>query len=403
MERAPHAQAPDTDPGSPEPDGLRIESLTRTLRHAGPRRTDRLLLQQVSASVGPGEWGVVVGPSGAGKTTLLRVVAGLEPAQEGRVVLQGKDLAGVSPAARGLSFLFQDPPLFPHLNVEENLRLGMRRVGRVGDSRGTGDPDGRELAERLGLGTLLRRSPSELSGGERQRVALAGAMLSAAPGARLWDEPLAQLDGPLRLDMRRELRRLRESEEVPWLQVTHDQAEAMAVADRLFVMKAGVIEQAGRPMDLYRRPANVFVAGFLGSPGMQVVSGRIERSPSGAAFRLPGPEGAAIRCGNLPTPPEGECRLGVRPEGWRLSRPTSDSPTPAEAARARIESVEPLGHETLVGVRIGHTRWWVRAGPEWAEAPRAQGWVGGEVVLEWTGSGVAWFDAGTGVRLEVQG
>ncbi|MDA0183382.1 ABC transporter ATP-binding protein [Solirubrobacter phytolaccae] len=228
----------------------------------------------MSLTVAPGELMTVLGASGSGKSTLLRVIAGLEPADAGRVLIDGADQARVEPSRRGVAMVFQSFALFPHLDVRRNIAFGLRARSAPGELIAERV---RETAAALGLTELLTRRPGELSGGERQRVALARA-LAARPRVLLLDEPLSNLDAQLRVSTRNEIRRVQKQTAVTALHVTHDQVEALALGHRVAVMRDGRVEQVGTPDEVWERPANAWVARFIGTPPMNIL-------PSGEAFR----------------------------------------------------------------------------------------------------------------------
>jgi ABC-type sugar transport system ATPase subunit len=290
----------------------------------------------------------VLGASGAGKSTLLRAIAGLEPADAGRVLIDGVDQANVAPARRGVAMVFQSFALFPHLSVERNIAFGLRARGEPAA----------EVAERvqstaaaLRLDRLLDRRPGELSGGERQRVALARA-LAARPRLLLLDEPLSNLDAQLRTSMRAEIRRLQERTGVTTLYVTHDQSEALALGRRVAVLRDGRVEQIGTPDEVWERPATTWVARFLGSPPMNLV-------PPGT----PGIEIADPAAGGLTGGDADGRLLGFRAEDGRCA--------PASGAAAlAFEFAERVGAERLWHLRAGEREVVVRA-PEGAAPPAA--------------------------------
>src|SRR6202521_2682052 len=235
------------------------------------------VIHGVSIDVADGEFVVIVGPSGCGKSTLLRMVAGLEAITAGEIVIGNRVVNALEPKDRDIAMVFQNYALYPHMSVYDNMAYGlkMRRMGRT------------EIKERvdraariLQLAELLERKPRQLSGGQRQRVAM-GRAIVRDPKVFLFDEPLSNLDAKLRVQMRVEIKRLQQELATTSLYVTHDQVEAMTLADRLIVMNAGTVDQIGPPLDLYERPATVFVAGFIGSPAMNLVAGRLD--PAGVA------------------------------------------------------------------------------------------------------------------------
>jgi len=236
------------------------------------------VLRGIDLSVADGEFIVFVGPSGCGKSTLLRCIAGLEQPDQGEIAIDGRRVNETDPARRGLAMVFQSYALYPHMTVAENMSFGLRLAGtpKAELRRAVA-----EAAEVLQLTPLLARRPAELSGGQRQRVAI-GRAIVRRPGIFLFDEPLSNLDASLRTQMRVEMARLHASLKATILYVTHDQAEAMTLADRIVVFNKGRVEQVGAPLELYRRPANLFVAGFLGSPAINLLPGRLRaRSEAG--------------------------------------------------------------------------------------------------------------------------
>ncbi|PZW45052.1 carbohydrate ABC transporter ATP-binding protein (CUT1 family) [Humitalea rosea] len=289
-------------------------------------------LADVTLSAPAGTFLVLLGPSGCGKSTLLRVMAGLEAPAAGRLFLGGRDVAGLPPAARGIAMVFQSYALFPHLSVAENIVFGLRARGTA---RGEREARLARAADMLGLGALLARRPSQLSGGQQQRVALARAVVAEAPIC-LMDEPLSNLDAKLRAEMRREIRALQQRLGLTMVYVTHDQAEAMSMADQVVLMREGRIEQDATPAELYARPATVFAASFIGTPPMSLL--RLEAGQGGAVIAgLPGHAVApAEAAGGL---------LGVRPE--------EVVPTDGHGLPAAVLAVEFLGAETVLSCALG--------------------------------------------------
>lgn len=293
------------------------------------------VLHDIELNIDHGEMIVVVGPSGCGKSTLLRMVAGLETISSGELFIDGECVNAREPAERDIAMVFQNYALYPHMSVFDNLSYSLKNRGTPKDeiTRRVN-----ETAKLLDIATLLDRKPRQLSGGQRQRVAMGRAVIRK-PRVFLFDEPLSNLDASLRVQMRQEIRALQKRLDITSLYVTHDQTEAMTMADRLVVMNAGRIEQIGTPMTLFRKPATRFVAGFIGSPAMNFLTF--------AAGDLPG---------WLPRVPEettepltGEVSIGIRPEHIALTTPN------AGHLDGHIELVEPLGSESLVHVRpTGH-------------------------------------------------
>ena len=284
----------------------------------------------INLQVSDGELIVLVGPSGCGKSTLLRMIAGLETTSDGVVEIAGRNVNDAEPAERDIAMVFQNYALYPHMTVRGNLEYGLknRRTPRAEIDRRVA-----EAAEILEIAPMLDRKPRELSGGQRQRVAM-GRAIVREPAAFLFDEPLSNLDAKLRVQMRVEIRRLQRRLKTTSIYVTHDQLEAMTLADRLVVMNGGLVEQVGTPIEVYDRPASLFVAGFIGSPPMNLIACElITRSESAAVLALP----------------PGTDIIGVRPDDLLLAKP-------AEASirlDATIELVEPIGGESHVHVRLG--------------------------------------------------
>jgi multiple sugar transport system ATP-binding protein len=285
-------------------------------------------VQELSLVVEDGEFMILVGPSGCGKTTALRMVAGLEEITRGEIRVGDRVVNDIQPRDRDIAMVFQNYALYPHMSVGRNLAFGLRqrKTPKEEIARRVGD-----VAEMLGLAELLGRKPAQLSGGQRQRVAM-GRALVREPKAFLLDEPLSNLDAKLRVQMRAELKRLHQRLGITTIYVTHDQVEAMTLGDRIAVLSDGRLQQLGAPQDVYERPANLFVAGFIGSPPMNLLRANAQ--------------GGRVRAGDLELPlprvPDGEVVIGLRPEALGPSRdglPSMDF---------QIEVVEPLGDEIVV-------------------------------------------------------
>ena len=298
-------------------------------------------IKGVSFSVEPGEFIVMVGPSGCGKSTLLRIIAGLEPIAAGRVVINGRDVTQLEPADRGVAMVFQNYALYPHMNVAQNMGFGLKMSGR---SRAEVDAAVLRAAEILQIAEHLGKRPKELSGGQKQRVAI-GRAITRAPDVFLFDEPLSNLDAALRSQMRVELSRLHADLKATMIYVTHDQTEAMTMADRIVVINKGEIEQVGSPLDLYNRPANAFVAGFLGSPRMNFFPASVTASAEGTVeVALGGMPAVSVplRDGDERPAPGGGVLIGVRPESFRLGEGEGIN------LKGTVKVVESLGRETLL-------------------------------------------------------
>jgi sn-glycerol 3-phosphate transport system ATP-binding protein len=288
-------------------------------------------LRRVSIDIAPGTFTVLLGPSGCGKTTCLRIVAGLETATEGRVEIAGRDVTKLPPAARGVAMVFQSYALFPHLNVAENIVFGLRarRVPALERARRLA-----RAAELLGIGHLLERKPGQLSGGQQQRVALGRAIVAETPVC-LMDEPLSNLDAQLRADMRREILALQRRLGITMLYVTHDQTEAMGMADQIVLLRDGQVEQDAPPAEIYAHPATSFAASFIGTPPMNLFP--LERRAHGMVAR--GTDGPIL----APTA-IGELLGGIRPECLCLAE---------QGIPARVEYSEYLGADTVIACRVG--------------------------------------------------
>ena len=296
-------------------------------------------VHDVSLSFAPGTFAVVLGPSGCGKSTLLRMVAGLEEISAGTLLLDGRRANALEPKDRGCAMVFQTYALYPHMTVAQNIAYPLKvarmprreRMERV-----------RAVAGTLALAELLDRRPGQLSGGQRQRVAIGRAMVRS-PRVFLFDEPLSNLDATLRVQMRAELRRLHDRLGVTSVMVTHDQVEAMTLADMVVIMRAGRVEQSGPPRAVYEQPATRFVAGFLGSPAMNLLDGRV--AADGASLEVPGapalPLPGRFRPGNAMT-------LGIRPEHVAEGEGTGPATVPAVC-----DLVEDLGTSRLLHARLG--------------------------------------------------
>ena len=311
--------------------GVSFEAVTK-------RYGDVEAVRELSLEIADREFVVLVGPSGSGKTTALRMLAGLEAISEGVVRIGEREVNRVSPRDRDIAMVFQDYALYPQMTVRDNLAFGLRRRKTP-----KADIESRvdRAAEALELGALLDRRPRELSGGQQQRVAL-GRALVRDPQVFLMDEPLSNLDAKLRVQTRGEIKRLQKEVGTTTVYVTHDQVEAMTMGDRIAVMNDGRLEQAGTPEEVYERPANRFVAGFIGSPGMSFAEVTAEDGGlRGRGFRMSGP----------PTPGTagGELVLGIRPEHVRPWREDAGLAGPIEGTVAYVEA---LGRETFLGVDV---------------------------------------------------
>jgi sn-glycerol 3-phosphate transport system ATP-binding protein len=344
-------------------------SLHQVSKHWGATRA----VDAVSFQAEAGALVVLLGPSGCGKSTTLRLIAGLEQVDGGRILIDGKDVTGAAPSKRRIAMVFQSYALFPHLSVAENILFGLkvRRVGKVERAARL-----KRVAELLGLAALLERKPSQLSGGQQQRVALGRAVIAEQPVC-LMDEPLSNLDAQLRQEMRREIRALQQSLGMTMVYVTHDQAEAMSMADRVILMRHGRIEQDAPPAELYQRPASLFVARFIGTPPMNILpladglGGAIVKGTGGPRVRDGAGEGLA---------------LGLRPEDLTLSD--------AGGLPARITAIEYLGADSIVTAEVGVAAVAIRAPGGTRVRP------GETIRLSWHAAAAHLFDMTTGLRLD---
>ncbi|MEO7447688.1 MAG: ABC transporter ATP-binding protein [Humibacillus sp.] len=302
---------------------------------------DVTAIDGLDLTIDDGSFFALLGPSGCGKTTLLRTIAGLEAATGGSISIGDRDVTTLEPGKRNVAMVFQDYALFPHMTVNENIAYPLRIKKVAKDERVA---KARETGEGLGLAGLMERRPGELSGGQQQRVALARAM-ACQPDVFLFDEPLSNLDARLRLEARTFLKRLQHDLGVTTVFVTHDQAEALAMADKIAVMEAGVLRQLGTPAEIFRRPANTFVANFIGSTPMNMVPGQVRRgrlTVSGVDVS----DGAGSTW-VAPDAPDGEVLVAFRPEYARLG---GKGPW---VLAGKVETVESLGATVLVTARTG--------------------------------------------------
>ncbi|HZH28004.1 MAG TPA: ABC transporter ATP-binding protein [Azospirillaceae bacterium] len=329
-------------------------------------------LQDVSLDVRDGEFVALLGPSGCGKTTLLRIIAGLETQTSGRVVIGGRDVGHLPPRERGLAMVFQNYAVFPHMTVFENVAFGLRMQKRP-------EAEVKRQVERaaalLHIEPFLDRYPAKLSGGQRQRVAVARA-LAVGPAVLLMDEPLSNLDALLRLEMRTELKAVLREAGTTTIYVTHDQTEAMGLADRIAVMYGGRIDQIGSPLEVYGTPATRFVGGFLGSPPMNFI--RLRCTDGVAQVGA-----AALRC---PVALDGEVEVGLRGEDARLVEPDAGIPF-------QVRVVEPMGSHLLLTGSIGDQPARVVA------PPTARVAAGERIGLAVDPARLTWIDPATGLAV----
>ncbi len=332
------------------------------------------VIHGVSADIPDGEFVVIVGPSGCGKSTLLRMVAGLEEISGGEIDIAGRVVNQLEPAERDIAMVFQNYALYPHMSVFDNMAYGLK-IAKL--SKDEIESRVNKAAKILELGALLKRKPRELSGGQRQRVAM-GRAIVRQPAVYLFDEPLSNLDAKLRAQTRLEIQKLHRELGVTSLFVTHDQVEAMTLAQRMIVMNAGRIEQFGTPEQVYGTPATTFVASFIGSPPMNLMPGQTDGlnfTTGGLTLTLP-----------APAPRNGAITLGVRPEHAVLG---TEAGWPME-----VELLEMLGAERLVYGRLGEAAFTLRI-----EGMRSPPQPGSMVQLQVAAAQLHWFDSTTGQRV----
>ncbi len=367
--------------------GLRLENVRKVYDNG------HVAVAGATFDVADGELVALVGPSGCGKSTLLRMVAGLESITSGQLCIGERVVNEVAPRDRDIAMVFQSYALYPHMNVYDNLAFGLRLRGAAPAQL---DEKVRAAAATLELGALLDRKPGQLSGGQRQRVAL-GRALVRNPQVFLLDEPLSNLDAKLRLSMRTEIGRLHRQLRATMLYVTHDQIEAMTLGQRIVVFNEGVIQQIDTPMQLYNEPANLFVAGFMGSPAMNCFRGNFACDPQPrllcSAGELPLPAApASLRDGTAGR----ELVVGLRPEDLQLAAANAaDGGTGGGTASvgASIESIEPVGNEIFLSVQTS-------VGPAVCRvAPQALPEPGQPVRLHYAAARLRYFDAHSGARL----
>ena len=330
------------------------------------------VLRRVDIHVAPGEFLILVGPSGCGKSTLLNIIAGLDDPTEGEVRIGGKNVVGMPPRDRDIAMVFQSYALYPTMSVADNIgfALEMRKMPKAERQKRID-----EVAAMLQISHLLDRRPSQLSGGQRQRVAM-GRALARQPQLFLFDEPLSNLDAKLRVEMRAEIKRLHQASGITSVYVTHDQVEAMTLGSRIAVMKGGVVQQLGTPDDIYNRPANTYVATFIGSPTMNLLRG----AATGGQFGI---QGAAL---NLAAPASAnEVLLGVRPEHLVMQ---DSAPW-----RGKVSVVEPTGPDTYVVVDTAAGSVTLRTDAQTSVQP------GDSVGLAVEPANAHWFDASSENRL----
>ena len=348
------------------------------------------VLKEVSISIDSGDFLVLLGPSGCGKSTLLNMIAGLEGITAGQIRIDGEVMNDLSPKDRDIAMVFQSYALYPTMTVRQNIEFGMKIRGVPPDER---EKATREAAELLQMAQLLDRKPSQLSGGQRQRVAM-GRALVRHPKLFLFDEPLSNLDAKLRVDMRTEIKRLHQRLGTTIVYVTHDQIEAMTLATRVAVMKDGIVQHLDEPQLVYDRPANVYVARFVGSPAMNIIPGRLVEGAGGVELEMDQPDGGVSRISGVTLSAAAQRQyagkpvlVGIRPEGFPIA--AADQ----QAVQATIEVVEPTGPDTLAMFTLGGVEVIARLAPRAVNAGQVASLAveTGKVVL---------FDPQTEIRID---
>ncbi len=314
-----------------------------TLKNARKSFGDAHIIKGIDLEIADGEFTVFVGPSGCGKSTLLRMIAGLEEFTSGSLQIGGAEMADVESADRGVAMVFQSYALYPHMTVRDNIGFGLKMTGHARQDIETRT---KAAADMLQLGPMMDRKPSQLSGGQRQRVAI-GRAIVRNPKVFLFDEPLSNLDAALRVQMRIEIGKLHNDLKTTMIYVTHDQVEAMTMADKIVVLHGGIIEQVGSPLELYHRPNNLFVAGFIGSPKMNFIAARVTATKGkSVSLELPGGARTSIDMqGNIPSVGS-KLTLGVRPEHVELNGKGTGG------VKSVVRAAEYLGSETMFYAKL---------------------------------------------------
>jgi len=328
-------------------------------------------VEKLNINIEEGEFVVLLGPSGCGKSTTLRLIAGLENVSSGGIFIGGKNVNNIDPSSRNISMVFQSYALFPHLNVEENIIFGLK-VRKV--KKGDRQVKLKNVAEKVGLSNLLKRKPAELSGGQRQRVALARAIISENPIC-LMDEPLSNLDAKLRHQMRSEIRSLQKDLNITLIYVTHDQTEAMSMADKIVLLNEGEIVQQGRPKELYEKPENTFTAKFLGNPPMNLINLEVERKGN----YIPIFEEKYF----IKQKSDKKHILGIRPEDIEISK---------EGIKCNINDLDYQGSDVVLSLQLGNQEIFARIDSKKVEE------LDNHVYINWDNNNLHLFDFESGVR-----
>ncbi|WP_460275731.1 ABC transporter ATP-binding protein [Celeribacter sp. ULVN23_4] len=346
------------------------------------------ILKDINVVIEPGDFLVLVGPSGCGKSTLLNCIAGLEPISGGSIAIDGRDMTHVSPKDRDIAMVFQSYALYPTMSVAKNITFGMKVRGA---DQETQDRKLAQVAKQLQIEPLLKRRPGQLSGGQRQRVAM-GRALVRDPKLFLFDEPLSNLDAKLRVEMRSEIKKLHHNLGATMVYVTHDQIEAMTLATKIVVMKSGIVQQIGTPSEIYNKPANLFVADFMGSPAMNLIPARTHKNSDGIVVEIDriGAAPMMLRDHHADSLPDNVI-VGLRPED--IAEAGFRAGSDVQEAECHLDMVEPAGADTYVTAILGGK-------PITARLHAETGAVAGETrALAFDLSKVSYFSPETGERL----
>ena len=328
-------------------------------------------VEKLNINIEEGEFVVLLGPSGCGKSTTLRLIAGLENVSSGGIFIGGKNVNNIDPSSRNISMVFQSYALFPHLNVEENIIFGLK-VRKV--KKGDRQVKLKNVAEKVGLSNLLKRKPAELSGGQRQRVALARAIISENPIC-LMDEPLSNLDAKLRHQMRSEIRSLQKDLNITLIYVTHDQTEAMSMADKMVLMNEGEIIQQGKPKILYEKPDNTFTAKFLGNPPMNLINLEVEKN--GNYIPISGEKIFVNKNSNKKN------ILGIRPEDIKISK---------KGIKCKVNDLDYQGSDVVLSLQFGNQSIFARFDSKKVDQ------IDEQVYISWDENDLHYFDSESGLR-----
>jgi len=361
------------------------------------RYGDVAVLKDITLSMEPGEFLVLVGPSGCGKSTLLSCISGLTEISSGAIGIDGKDRTHDAPADRDIALVFQSYALFPNMSVERNIGFGLevRKVSEAEKKRKVA-----EVADLLKIGHLLNRKPAELSGGQRQRVAM-GRALVRDPKLFLFDEPLSNLDAKLRVTMRTEIKRIHQTTGASIVYVTHDQIEAMTLASRIVVMKDGVIQQIGTPQEIYNTPVNAFVADFMGAPSMNLMKAQAARDGDRIRIEIPAADGTPVELFDYATAPDrlpgrvAEVLVGLRPEAMRDAAQMNGALNERyiQTVSCLLDVVEPAGADTYAVINLGGTEAVARLSAD------ADVRAGERTEIAFDLSKISYFDMDSGARL----